>query len=283
MRLTRTISLLFLLLVACSNNKETVEQYAFPEMYIISLERTPERFQFVSNQLKDLNVSHEKFEAIDGYALTFQDTANSKSIYVNGDKNRFKLEKNRVYDVILHDKKLMQIDTTHRRFSLGEIGCACSHREIWKQIASGKMNEAIVFEDDVIFEPYFKENLQKYMQDLPADWDIAFLGVGRRNNKYGHFVCVGEIFRDFDEVPNHPNVAKIQPTNLSYGMYGYIINAKGARKLLELTDKSAFPIDDIVYQQGGINTGKIQGYVAMKKLLEPKLTDSEIKKMGRNY
>ncbi|MCR5225168.1 MAG: hypothetical protein K6C34_03735 [Alphaproteobacteria bacterium] len=45
-----------------------------------------------------------------------------------------------------------------------------------------------------------------------------------------------------------------------------------------MIDKSKFPIDDIVYQQGGINTGKVNGYVAIKKLLEPKLTDSEIKK-----
>ncbi len=117
---------------------------------------------------------------------------------------------------MLHGEKLMQIDTARRGFSLGEIGCACSHREIWKQVASGKLNTVIVFEDDVILQPKFREDLQEYIRDLPPDWDIAFLGCGRRNNKYGHFICVGEIFRDFDEVPNHPTVAKIQPTNLTY-------------------------------------------------------------------
>ena len=97
------------------------------------------------------------------------------------------------------------------------------------------------------------------------------------------FPNIGYIFRDLDEVQGHRFVAKIQRTNLVYGMYGYVINRNGAKKLLMLSETLDFPIDDILFQQGGINTGKIIGYVAMEKLLYPKLTDSEIKKMGRSY
>ncbi len=107
--------------------------------------------------------------------------------------------------------------------------------------------------------------------------NIKVVNANCSNSKYGY------IFRDLDEVQGNRFVAKIQRTNLGYGMYGYVINRSGAKKLLMLSETLDYPIDDILFQQGGINTGKIIGYVAMEKLLYPKLTDSEIKKMGRSY
>lgn len=292
--------LICLLLCACSssqynnndnnnNNIESCNNNSKPyasKIYVISLDRTPERFSFVKNQLDEQNIKCEKFKAIDGYNLDFQNTETGKFLNAEEKKNfhNYSWENKPVkYNVVLGGCPLMQVIVNKVRFSLGEVGVACSHREIWKEMIKNNYDSVIIFEDDVILDKNFKSNLQEYMADLPNDWDIAFLGVGRRNNKYGYFVCVGEIFRDIDNVENHPFVAKIQPTNLVYGMHGYIINQRGARKLLNLTNTSDYPIDDIVFQQGGINTGKVKGYVAMKKMVEQKLNDSEIKRMGRSY
>ena len=155
------------------------------------------------------------------------------------------------------------------------------HRKIWQHVADGTESQVIVLEDNVRFEKGFKRNLQRYIKDLPQDWDIAFLVIGRENNKYGCFISVGDIFRDIDEVKGHPYVARIQKTNRVYGLYGYVINKKGAKKLLEITKNTSENIGDIIFQKGGINTGYIKAYVSMFKLLEPKLTQTNIDEINK--
>ena len=73
-----------------------------------------------------------------------------------------------------------------------------------------------------------------------------------------------------DEVKGHPYVAKIQKTNKVFELYGYIINKQGAQKLLKLTENKSTNLNEIIFQNGGINTDYIKGYVSMFKLLEPK-------------
>ncbi len=263
-----------------------VKEQKIPKIFIINLDRTPKRFEFIKKQLDPYKLEYERFSAIDGYKIEFKNVKTGKLLTPEQKKDFYKFSWNHKpckYDVLLNNNRLIQLFIKKAKFSLGEIGVTCSHRAIWKLMIERNYEQVIVFEDDVILENNFKENLQKFLADLPEDWDIAFLGVGRRNNKYEYFVSVGEIFRDLDNIEGHPFVAKIQPTNLTYGMYGYVINQKGAKKLLQLTDFSDMPLDDIVFQNGGINTGKVKGYVSMKKLLEPKLNDSEIKRMGRSY
>ncbi len=153
------------------------------------------------------------------------------------------------------------------------------HREIWRKIATSDESLALVVEDNVCFEQKFKRKFLRYVQDLPQDWDIAFLVVSRENNKYGYFISVGDIFRDIDEVQGHPYVAKIQKTNKVYGLYGYVINKKGAKKLLKLTENANTDICDIIFQKGGINTGYVKAYVSMFKLMKPKLSETDINKM----
>jgi GR25 family glycosyltransferase involved in LPS biosynthesis len=63
-------------------------------------------------------------------------------------------------------------------------------------------------------------------------------------------------------------------------MFAYIVGESGAKKLLNITNKVNYPIDDIVFQQGGINNGKIKGYTSRKKICSVSFSDSEIKKNG---
>ena len=261
--------LLILLLTSCSSYHSSRSEKA----YVISLDRTPQRFAFVQKQLNAAGIRCTRFRAIDGYKLAFTDA----------DKTVDKLQRNKNYTVSYNNRQIICLDTKNTTFSLGEIGCACSHIEIWRKVANRETDIAIIFEDDVILEKDFKKKMYKFLNDLPKDWDMAFLGVGRRRDKYGKYPCIGDIFRDLDNVVDHPYTAKIQPTNRVYGMYGYVINRKGAIKLLKLVKTLDFPIDDVVFQQGGVDTNYIKAYVSMYKLLEPKLTDSEIKKMGRSY
>lgn len=165
-----------------------------------------------------------------------------------------------------------------------ESGAASSvnpHRKIWQKIAEGNETQAMVLEDNVYFEKGFKRKFFRYIQDLPEDWDIAFLVIGR-DNKYG-FTPVGDIFRDIDEVQSHPYVAQIQKANRVYGLYGYVVNKRGAKKLLKLTENVEGDVNDIIFQKGGVNTGYVTAYVSMFKLLEPKLSKADIDKAESRF
>lgn len=177
--------------------------------------------------------------------------------------------------------ELQSFGVTCSEFKYGNLSPMNQHRKIWQKIADSNETQAMILEDNVYFEKEFKQRLQQYIQDLPQDWDLAFLVIGRENNKYGYFISVGDIFRDIDEVRGHPCVAQIQKTNRVYGLYGYIVNKKGAKKLLKLTKSPSENISDIIFQKGGVNTGYIKAYVSMFKLLEPKLTKAEIKKIDK--
>lgn len=279
MKITRKFALIVCLLLGACVPSE-------PNIYVINLDRTPDRYKKVKEQFYKQEIPCIRFSAIDGYKLDFQN-ADTKQFLSSEQKKNFAkyVWENRPakYNVFLNGRKLMQIIVDKVRFSLGEVGVACSHREIWKKLIENDYDKVIIFEDDIAPGEDFKKMLNEYLNDLPDDWDIAYLGVGRRGNKYGYFICVGNIFRDIDNVEGHPFVAKIQPTNLVYGMYGYAINKRGAKKLLKATDESCFPIDDIVFQQGGIDTGNVKGYVAKKKLIKIIPERSEITNMGRHY
>ncbi|MDR1560870.1 MAG: glycosyltransferase family 25 protein, partial [Holosporaceae bacterium] len=171
----------------------------------------------------------------------------------------------------------------YRKFSAGEIGVTFSHRAIWQDVIKNNYQNAIILEDDVILSKGFGENLIELINNIPNDADITFLGVGRRKDKSPSYPNIDNIFRDFDHVDGNSVVAQIQPTNLVYGMFAYITSSRGAEKLLQLTNYCKYPVDDIIFQQGGVNVGSIKAYVAKKKMCSENIENSEIKKMGRSY
>jgi glycosyl transferase family 25 len=52
-----------------------------------------------------------------------------------------------------------------------------SHLYCYREIAD-KYDYALVLEDDAIFNYQFKEKLDKYISQLPNDWDMLFIGDG---------------------------------------------------------------------------------------------------------
>jgi glycosyl transferase family 25 len=60
----------------------------------------------------------------------------------------------------------------------GEISLILHHFECYK-IISEKYDYAIIFEDDVILADDFKNKIEKYISELPEDWDMLFFGEGQ--------------------------------------------------------------------------------------------------------
>ena len=64
-----------------------------------------------------------------------------------------------------------------RNLSDGEISLTLHHFECFKRI-SENYDYAIIFEDDVILSENFKNIIEKYIKDLPNNWDMLFFGEG---------------------------------------------------------------------------------------------------------
>ncbi len=109
----------------------------------------------------------------------------------------------------------------------GEVGCALSHFNIWKDIVNEEVSNALILEDD------FLVNAPLGSLDEPKnkDWDLLYLGR--------------EIIeKDIEEkkidelwvLPRH-----------SYNSHAYILSLDGAKKMLEYSyDKNIIPVDEFI-------------------------------------
>jgi len=97
-------------------------------------------------------------------------------------------------------------------------GCAMSHKVIW-EVAAGRKELALVLEDDAVILPSFRDRIPLIVAELPETWDILYLGSGQY-----------EI-----ETAISPHLAR--PSRI-FGLFGYVINWRGAERLL----KRVFPL-----------------------------------------
>jgi collagen beta-1,O-galactosyltransferase len=183
------------------------------KIYMINLKR---KKHIADNSLKKLKnlINTDKnnlfsnikiYEAIDGQLLNMDDINKNLTI-----KALFTLKEPSSYDDIR---------------SVGEIGCYLSHTNIWKEIIENNYNNCIIFEDDVIPKVDYL-TISKYIEDVPDDYDIAYLGWWSRTKSNSKDKNSNWLYTDKED-------KKI------LGLYSYIISNKGAKKLLS----KAFPID----------------------------------------
>ena len=103
------------------------------QIFLINLDRRPDRLEQVKTQLVQLGLEFQRISAVDGSQLPAD--------YPLLQKERFLLEQ----------KKPAVI---------GEIGCAESHRLIWKQMIAQNLPFALVLEDDISLSPKLTDFLQ---------------------------------------------------------------------------------------------------------------------------
>lgn len=62
----------------------------------------------------------------------------------------------------------------HRPMTMGEIGCFLSHFHIWQNIVEKQQKEVLILEDDIRFEPYFREKVISIMKQIHnvVDYDL---------------------------------------------------------------------------------------------------------------
>ena len=179
--------------------------------YIINLERRSDRITHLQNQIKKYDINFTFFSAIDG--------------------NTIDISK-------LYEKNVLTIkNNIGREFRLGEIGCYLSHLATWNDfLVSGTTDYAIIYEDDFTLHENYAKNLEEIMNEAEnINWDIIYLG---RN-------CV-KFFKDACITGEYKSKNMYIPNKIGYGTFGYIINKKSAKKLVENALPILEPSDDYI-------------------------------------
>ncbi len=115
------------------------------DVYVINMDRNPERLDFMTERLNSLGIEFKRVEAVDGSALSEE--------YID----EFREESKRPTG-----------------WKLGQIGCFLSHREVWKQIVASDKEYAVVFEDDLHIADSIK-NIFSDLSWIPRDADVVRL------------------------------------------------------------------------------------------------------------
>lgn len=116
-----------------------------------------------------------------------------------------------------------------------------AHRSVWESMLQKGMPAMAVFEDDVRFTKDFAEVFPKAFAELPADWDLLYLGCQ---------TCAETTWMDaiygagFQKIKQHSPHLVVPPMML--GTEAYLISQRGARKLLDWTRTNGFHLDFLI-------------------------------------
>lgn len=127
------------------------------KVFLINLDKNPERLAAADAQLRKVGVDYERFPAVYGKALSEE-------------------EKARVYD----DKWARRISGSS--LNAGEIGCALSHIHIYERMVNDGIPYALILEDDVYPTPALPHVLAAIEQEVSLDESVVVLlgeGGGR--------------------------------------------------------------------------------------------------------
>lgn len=122
------------------------------KIYMINLERRPERRLKMEQSFREIGLLVEHIPAFDGQTIT----------------DEFLLEKNINFLPGYTDPY------HHRPMTKGEIGCFLSHFYIWEKMIVENLNEILILEDDIRFEPYFMERALLLLNEARSigGWDL---------------------------------------------------------------------------------------------------------------
>ena len=102
----------------------------------------------------------------------------------------------------------------HYELTRGACGCYLSHLVLYQKLLQDTENDFyIIFEDDAVITPHFYNKAKKLMLHPPYNWDLITFGALREEISE-----MGLVFQKY---------------KMFWGLFGYIINKKGAKKMID--------------------------------------------------
>lgn len=122
------------------------------KIFMINLERRPERRAKMNQSFDALGLDVEYVPAVDGRELNDDEIKKIGIEFLEGYADPY----------------------LNRPMTLGEIGCFLSHFYLWEKMVAEQLDEVLILEDDIRFEPYFKERAVNMLNEARSigGWDL---------------------------------------------------------------------------------------------------------------
>lgn len=197
-----------------------------PPIFVISLRASPRR-PIIAQRLTGLDIPFQFVDAVYGKELSPQ-----------------QLEK---IDYDFYPARF----AAKKPLTLGEIGCAMSHINIYEYMRTHQIERAIILEDDAIVSQEFKTIIKDALNKLPPHAEILFFEHGKAKQ----WPCRRNL------VENYRLAKYISPSQHSKRTItrttAYLITLKGSEKLLKYAYPIRMPSD---YLTGALQITNIRAY-----------------------
>ena len=172
--------------------------------YIINLDRRPDRYEKLIQNQEIQKLKYTRFSAIDGEKLT----PNNKLQYIF-QNNDFNMRK-------------------------GMVGCAMSHIKLYIQLLNdNSTNIYCILEDDLDFTDNFVDKINICLTKMNHDWDMLYLG----HHLWTEYIDENVYSKTIE--PDVKQYNRFESLKMSMGgTGGYLINKKGAEKLLDFINNT---------------------------------------------
>lgn len=166
---------------------------------------------------------------------------------------------------------LLQVskERTGKALLMGELGCLLSHRRVWSKIlreANNDQDHYLIFESDsVIGDPVF---LHDNFSDLTQLKDLFFWGAWEGHMKF---------FNSTQKAIAASHVVGEPFIKTIYCTYGYSLNRKAAKLLLNRTKKISYPVDQFkfFFSQKELKLGGVLPEVVTGNKINSTIRDKE--------
>lgn len=179
------------------------------------------------------------------------------------------------------ETKAKQLHRYGKSMSPGQIGCALSHKRIYKDMLQKGYQRVLILEDDV--HPINMEQAAAVMDALPNDWQLLLLDY-YRNEKPNWFKqqwyhvqhAMGQLKWNHTMIRNlypRPVNKYIQTAGYHEFADAYCLTPAAAKVLLDLQTPVAFIADVVVPY--AITNQLLKGYISRPKLFAQSSTGTQ--------
>lgn len=227
----------------------------FDHVYVITLERAKDRHEHIRKELDGLN--YELFAGKDKQNFSVED-----------------LKQQGIYSETLAKK----YHRYGKPMQEGQIGCAWSHAEVYKDVLEKNYQKVLILEDDAVIERDAVKQFPAIFKQLPADWELFYFGFAEKETApkgllfkkiFYHFL------RFFNAISySHKTIERLYPKQISPHVFeagyhdcthAYAITQSAAKKLLNLQQPISFVADNLLAH--AITNQIVKGYIIKPKII----------------
>ena len=194
------------------------------KVYMINMDRNPERLAFMRSNFDRLGISFERFPAVDGRKLgdaAFERFKSTRPLRNSGDSYA----------------------PRGRQWTPSKMGCFLSHHSLWTIAANSPDRFTAIFEDDVHVAPALKHFLANDHW-IPEGCDIIRFEASYNRIRLAHRPLAQMAGRTLYRV-----VTSQFEHCWPIGNGGYIISREGARKLIDVPEHLHCASDIFVFNK----------------------------------